>query len=167
MIKCGLVGWKNSGKTFLAQKIIKKLTQKSINVASIKRAHHDFDIDAPNTDSYLHRKAGSKQVIVSSSKRWAKITELDNKKEKTLEELLKEFDNTDVVIVEGFKNELHKKIEIINQSNENYLFNKIQNVVLPKVISGHNSLTILGLNYFNVINLTRKNGISQISCSWQ
>ena len=78
----GIIGWKNSGKTFFAQRIIKKLTQKGINVASIKRAHHDFDIDTPNTDSYLLRKAGSKQVIVSSSKRWAKITELDNKKEK-------------------------------------------------------------------------------------
>ena len=125
----GIIGWKNSGKTFFAQKIIKKISQKGINVASIKRAHHDFDIDTPNTDSYLHRKAGSKQVIVSSSKRWAKITELDNKKEKTLEELLKELDNTDVVIVEGFKNELHKKIEIINKSNDNYLFNEIENVI--------------------------------------
>ena len=109
----GIIGWKNSGKTFIAQRIIKKLTQKGINVASIKRADHNFDIDTPNTDSYLHRKAGSKQVIVSSSKRWAKITELDNKKEKRLEELLKELDNTDIVIVEGFKKELHKKIEII------------------------------------------------------
>ena len=99
----GIIGWKNSGKTFFAQRIIKKLTQKGINVASIKRAHHDFDIDTPNTDSYLLRKAGSKQVIVSSSKRWAKITELDNKKERRLEELLKELDNTDIVIVEGFK----------------------------------------------------------------
>ena len=124
----GIIGWKNSGKTFIAQRIIKKLTQKGINVASIKRADHNFDIDTPNTDSYLHRKAGSKQVIVSSSKRWAKITELDNKKEKRLEELLKELDNTDIVIVEGFK-ELHKKIEIINQSNENYLFNEIENVI--------------------------------------
>ncbi len=125
----GIIGWKNSGKTFFAQRIIKELTQKGINVASIKRAHHDFDIDTPNTDSYLHRKAGSKQVIVSSSKRWAKITELDNRKEKRLEELLKELDNTDIVIVEGFKKELHKKIEIINQSNENYLFNEIENVI--------------------------------------
>ena len=125
----GIIGWKNSGKTFFAQEVIKQLTQKGINVASIKRAHHDFDIDTPNTDSYLLRKAGSKQVIVSSSKRWAKITELDNKKEKELEELLRELTSTDVVIVEGFKKELHKKIEIINHSNENYLFNEIENVI--------------------------------------
>ena len=125
----GIIGWKNSGKTFFAQRIIKKLTQKGINVASIKRAHHDFDIDKPNTDSYLHRKAGSQQIIVSSSKRWAKITELKQSKEKTLYELINELNISDIVIVEGFKNEKHSKIEIINDSNENYLFNEIENVI--------------------------------------
>jgi molybdopterin-guanine dinucleotide biosynthesis protein B len=147
----GIIGWKNSGKTFFAQRIIKKLTQKGINVASIKRADHNFDIDTPNTDSYLHRKAGSKQVIVSSSKRWAKITELDNKKEKRLEELLKELDNTDIVIVEGFKKELHKKIEIINQLNENYLFNEIENVIA--VVSNSKLNTNLPLFKKNEIDL--------------
>jgi len=125
----GIIGWKNSGKTFFAQKIIKCLTDKGLNVASIKRAHHDFDIDQPNTDSYLHRKAGSKQVIVSSAKRWVKITELNNQKEKKLNDLLNELDNTEVVIIEGFKEELHPKIEIIHKSKNDYLFNKIQNVI--------------------------------------
>ena len=46
-----------------------------------------------------------------------------------LEELLKELNNTDIVIIEGFKKELHKKIEIIDQSKENYLFNEIENVI--------------------------------------
>ena len=82
MIVIGIIGWKNSGKTFFAQRIIKKLTQKGINVASIKRAHHDFDIDKPGTDSYLHRQAGSQEVVVSSSRRWAKIVELREKNEK-------------------------------------------------------------------------------------
>ena len=55
----GIIGWKNSGKTFFAQKIINNLSKKGLKIGSIKRAHHDFDIDKPNTDSYLHRKAGS------------------------------------------------------------------------------------------------------------
>ena len=126
---CGVVGWKNSGKTFLAQKLISYFNEKELIVSSIKHAHHDFDIDKPNTDSYLHRQAGSQQIIISSSKRWAKITELKKSKEKTLYELIAELNTPDIVIVEGFKKELHKKIEIINQSNENYLFNEIENVI--------------------------------------
>ena len=79
---CGIVGWKNSGKTFFTQKLISYFTTLKFNVASIKHAHHNFDVDKPGTDSFLHRQAGSKQVIVSSSKRWAKIIELNQSNEK-------------------------------------------------------------------------------------
>ena len=101
------------------------------SVSAIKHAHHDFDIDKPNTDSFLHRKAGSQQVIISSPKRWAKITELKDQKEKTLENLINQLENTDIVIVEGFKKENHKKLEIINNSNyvRGFMFEKINNVV--------------------------------------
>jgi len=127
---CGIVGLKNSGKTFLAQQIIKYFTKKKYLVASIKHAHHDFDIDKPNTDSFLHRKSGSTEVIISSSKRWAKIIELNQNKEKNLSELIDELYNPDIVIVEGFKNENHQKIEIINQSaKENqHLYPNLKNV---------------------------------------
>ena len=89
MIQCGIVGWKNSGKTYLVQRLIEWFSKKNLVVASIKHAHHDFDIDKPGTDSYLHRQAGSQQIIVSSSKRWTKIVELKDSSEKNLYELLK------------------------------------------------------------------------------
>ena len=124
----GIVGWKNSGKTYFASKIINELKLKNFRVASIKHAHHEFDIDHKNTDSYIHREAGSSQVIVSSSKRWVKITELNNSKEQTLNDLLNQLSETDIVIVEGFKNDEHPKIEIIKKGNDDYLFNKITNI---------------------------------------
>ena len=129
MIQCGIVGWKNSGKTLLVQKLIEYFTKKNLIVASIKHAHHDFDIDKPGTDSYLHRQAGSQQVIVSSSKRWAKIVELKGTSEKKLNELLLELDSPDIVIIEGFKDASHPKIEIIKKDSDNYLFPKINNVL--------------------------------------
>ena len=131
----GIVGWKDSGKTTIATKIINKLSSKNFRVASIKHAHHEFDIDHENTDSFKHRLAGSSQVIVSSSKRWVKISELNNSKEKTLDYLINQFSEVDIVIVEGFKNENHPKIEIIK--NDNYLFSKIKNV---KAIITNNKL---------------------------
>ena len=126
----GIIGWKNSGKTFFATKIISELSKKNIKVASIKHAHHDFDIDHPNTDSFLHRKAGSNQVIISSSKRWVKISELYTSTEKNLTELINELDSPDIVIVEGYKVEDHPKIEIIKTTEDNntFLFNKLNNV---------------------------------------
>ena len=129
MIQCGIVGWKDSGKTFLAQRLIEFFSKKKLIVASIKHAHHDFDIDKPGTDSYLHRQAGSQQIIVSSSKRWTKIVELKHKSEKKLNELLKELDSPDIVIIEGFKEASHPKIEIIKKNSNDYLFPKIKNVL--------------------------------------
>lgn len=127
----GIVGWKNSGKTYFAQKIIAKLSALNLNVGSIKHAHHNFDIDRSNTDSFLHRKAGSQQIIVSSSKRWAKITELSPNSEKNLNELIGEFKNIDVLVVEGYKNENHLKIEIIKDPLDpsSYMFNKLNNII--------------------------------------
>ena len=128
---CGIVGWKNSGKTFIARKLISYFTNQKFNVASIKHAHYDFDIDKPNTDSFLHRQAGSQQVIISSSKRWAKISELNKSKEKTLYELIDELSKPDIIIVEGFKNENHAKIEIINNDLDpsTYLFPHLKSVI--------------------------------------
>ena len=104
MIKIiGIVGWKNVGKTYFATEIIKLLVSRGYKVGSIKHAHHDFDIDIPGSDSFKHREAGSNQVIISSSKRWAKIFENNNKKEKNLTELIKEFQDIDITVVEGFK----------------------------------------------------------------
>ena len=82
MLVCGIIGWKNSGKTYFAQKLITFFNSKNLKVASIKHAHHEFNIDKPGTDSYLHRQSGSQEVIVSSSKRWVKINELGNRQEK-------------------------------------------------------------------------------------
>ena len=124
----GVVGWKDVGKTFVVTEIIKLLVEKGYRVGSIKHAHHNFDIDQPGTDSFKHRKSGSSQVIISSSKRWAKIIENKNQKEKNLNELLKEFNEVDVVLVEGFKKENHPKIEIITQNSKS-INNEIENVV--------------------------------------
>ena len=114
----GITGWKDVGKTYYASLIIKLLVKKGYQVGSIKHAHHDFDIDKPGTDSFKHREAGSNQVIVSSSKRWAKITE-NNKVEKSLDELIQELDNVDIIIVEGYKKDNHPKIEILSKNLKN------------------------------------------------
>ena len=115
----GITGLKDVGKTYYASLIIKLLVKSGYKIGSIKHAHHDFDIDKPGTDSFKHREAGSNQVIISSSKRWAKITENNNANEKCLDELMQELDNVDIVVVEGFKKDNHPKIEILTKGLNN------------------------------------------------
>ena len=132
----GITGRKDVGKTHYASLIIKLLVKMGYKVGSVKHAHNDFDIDKPGTDSFKHREAGSTQVIISSSKRWANIIENNNKKEKNLEELIKQFQDIDIIVVEGFKREDHPKIEILGKGlkNINKEINKVIAIVSDELL---------------------------------
>ena len=108
----GIAGYKNAGKTTLVVDVVRELTARGIRVATVKHAHHEFDIDHPGKDSYLHREAGASEVIVASSIRWAHIVELGDRPEPSLNDLLKQVGDIDLVIVEGFKHGDHPKLEI-------------------------------------------------------
>ena len=108
----GFAGWSGSGKTTLIVKLIPALIARGISVSTLKHAHHSFEIDKPGKDSYLHREAGAREVLVASAKRWALMQELSGEDEPHLADLLPRLSDVDVVIVEGFKRESHAKIEV-------------------------------------------------------
>jgi molybdopterin-guanine dinucleotide biosynthesis protein B len=107
----GVAGWKNSGKTTLVARLITELTRRGFKVASVKHAHHTFQIDDADTDSARHRRAGAQQVAVVSGRRWALVRELDDEPEPALEAILARLDPCDLVIVEGYKAAPIPKIE--------------------------------------------------------
>ncbi|QBM18335.1 molybdopterin-guanine dinucleotide biosynthesis adapter protein [Marinobacter sp. JH2] len=114
----GIVGWKNSGKTTLASALISELSARGLTVSSIKHAHHLVDVDQPGTDSYKHRNAGAREVILAGGQRFAIMHELRGAKEPTLDELLARLGPCDWVVVEGYKSHSHRKIEVLRQENE-------------------------------------------------
>ena len=107
----GVTGWKNSGKTGLMERLITEFTARGLSVSSIKHAHHSFDIDHPGRDSYRHRDAGARQVLLASRNRWALMHELRNEDEPSLGDLLKQLLPVDLVLIEGYKRDRHPKIE--------------------------------------------------------
>ena len=84
----GLVGWSGAGKTTLLTKLIPLFLSRGLRVATLKHAHHAFDVDQPGKDSYEHRKAGAGEVIVSSARRWVQMHEVGDGAEATLAQLL-------------------------------------------------------------------------------
>jgi molybdopterin-guanine dinucleotide biosynthesis protein B len=56
-------------------------------------------------------------VLVSSSNRWALMHELRGAREPRLPELLAKMSRVDLVIVEGYKSEPHRKIEVHRAAN--------------------------------------------------
>ncbi|MDO9061110.1 MAG: molybdopterin-guanine dinucleotide biosynthesis protein MobB, partial [Bradyrhizobium sp.] len=61
--------------------------------------------------------AGAAEVLVSSGKRWALMHELRGASEPLLPELLAKMSRVDLVVVEGFKSEPHRKIEVHRLAN--------------------------------------------------
>ncbi|MBY6049582.1 molybdopterin-guanine dinucleotide biosynthesis protein B [Vannielia litorea] len=104
----GVVGWKNSGKTGLMERLVTEITGRGFTVSTIKHAHHAFDPDQEGKDSWRHRKAGAREVLVASGARWALMHEGPAP---DLDALLAKLGPVDLVLVEGYKRERHKRIE--------------------------------------------------------
>jgi len=113
----GLAGWSGAGKTTLLTRVIPLLLKKDLRVSVIKHAHHAFDVDVPGKDSWRHRESGATEVLVSSTRRWALMHELRGVGEPRLSELLAKMSRVDLVVIEGFKREPHRKIEVHRAAN--------------------------------------------------
>lgn len=113
----GLAGWSGAGKTTLLTRLIPHFNAQGLRVSVIKHAHHHFDVDVPGKDSWRHREAGAAEVLVASEKRWALMHELRGAAEPRLPALLDKLSPVDLVVVEGFKREPHRKIEVHRAAN--------------------------------------------------
>ena len=113
----GLAGWSGAGKTTLLTRLIPHFNAQGLRVSVIKHAHHQFDVDVPGKDSWRHREAGAAEVLVASANRWALMHELRGAAEPRLPELLSKLSAVDLVVVEGFKREPHRKIEVHRAAN--------------------------------------------------
>ena len=108
----GIAGYSGSGKTTLIEKLIPLFTARGVTVSLIKHAHHKFDVDQPGKDSWRHRHAGCREVLVTSSRRWALMHELRGAPEPTLQELVRHITPCDLLLVEGYKHEPIPKLEV-------------------------------------------------------
>lgn len=112
----GIAGWSGSGKTTLITRLLPAFTATGLHVATLKHAHHSFDVDVAGKDSYEHRKAGAGEVLVSSARRWVQMHEVGSGREATLGELLRRVSPCDLVLVEGYKSARHPKLEVYRQA---------------------------------------------------
>lgn len=132
----GIAGFKNAGKTTLVVELVRELTSRGLRLATVKHAHHEFDIDQPGKDSYRHREAGASEVIVASSRRWAHVKELADATEPDLNELLRHIGDVDLVLVEGYKRGAHPKLEVRRSGQDSPLLADSQTNICAIVSDG-------------------------------
>ena len=144
----GVIGYSNTGKTTLIEKLIPLFRARGLAVSAIKNAHHGFDMDRPGKDSHRYREAGAGQVLIATGERWALLTETPQAPA-ALEDLLAQLAPCDLVIIEGFKSEGRiPRIEVRRSTNtEPPLFPHDPNVIA--VAADHavdTALPVLDLN---------------------
>lgn len=99
-----VVGNSNSGKTTAVEVLIKGLTEKGYKIGSAKHIPDpEFTIDTKGKDTWKHARAGANTVLSVSQNELAIIKNVDTTKF-DLKEIVAEFpDETDIIILEGFK----------------------------------------------------------------
>lgn len=109
----GLAGWSGAGKTTLMERLLLLLTQRGCSVSTVKNTHHSVDLDQPGKDSFRHREAGAREVMIASASRWALLHEVrEGEGEPSLDDILSHMSPVDLVLVEGFKSYPHPKLEV-------------------------------------------------------
>jgi molybdopterin-guanine dinucleotide biosynthesis protein B len=107
----GVIGWKNSGKTSLMERLVADITGRGFSVSTVKHVHHAVDLDQPGKDSFRHRVAGAREVVLASADRFALMVE-HRGPEPDLPAVLARLSLVDLVLVEGYKRDAHPKVEV-------------------------------------------------------
>ena len=107
----GVIGWKNSGKTSLMERLVAEITGRGFSVSTVKHVHHTVDLDQPGKDTYRHRAAGAREVVLASADRLAILVE-HRGPEPELPAVLSRMAPVDLVLVEGYKRDAHPKVEV-------------------------------------------------------
>ena len=133
----GVVGWKNTGKTVLIEKLIKEFSKRNLTVSTIKHSHHNFSVDKRGTDSFRHFNAGTKETILASEEKWIKFSRQLSGSKPKLPYLIRQMTPVDIVIVEGFKASDHKKVEVVNSISDRQPLYETDRTICGIVINRH------------------------------
>lgn len=107
-----IVGLSGSGKTTLIEKLIPELKQMGYRIATVKHhSHAGFEIDQPGKDSWRHAQAGSDHVVIAAPDKIASYRLVE--RELTLDEIVNDINDVDIIIVEGYKHAGKPSIEIV------------------------------------------------------
>lgn len=108
-----VVGFKDSGKTTVAVRLVAELRNRGHRVAVVKHGHR-FQLDTPGTDSWrLRHEGGADPVLLAGPEDFALFGSWGPGGEPDLETLIRtHVGGADVVVAEGFKEEPFPKVEV-------------------------------------------------------
>lgn len=135
-----IVGYKKTGKTTLIEKLIPELSQRGYRVGTVKHHHSDFPVtvDSAGTDTWRHRLAGAVGVALVTPTDVAMFR--DGNIRQSLDDIVSALGPTDVILVEGFHEQPHAKIEVLSDQEEQRLSDPDDNLIAIVTANGQRSL---------------------------
>ena len=125
-----IVGYQNSGKTTLVEKIVKKGTELGVKIATIKHHGHTSSLKKINQekDSSRHFEAGASATIVEGGGNLQLEAKTSGWTLEKLIQLYALFEN-DMIVIEGFKSADYPKIVLIRNDEDMELLTSLTNIV--------------------------------------
>lgn len=109
-----VVGYSNTGKTLLIERLVGVLKKRSYRIAVIKHAPHGYEPDVQGKDTWRYCRAGADEVVVVGPE--SLTHHRFYRQEPALPEIINSIGNDlDLVIVEGFKRQAGPKIEVLRK----------------------------------------------------
>ncbi|EAC4450470.1 molybdopterin-guanine dinucleotide biosynthesis protein B [Listeria monocytogenes] len=114
-----IIGFKNNGKTTLLNALIRASRKENYTVSAIKHDAHDFSVDHAGTDSYSFQESGAEAVVIANSRQYAVMeqTGID------LKTAIQKLPESDIVLIEGYKEGPFPKIILVREQAEIELLN--------------------------------------------
>lgn len=122
-----IVGYQNSGKTTLTEKLIQAFSDEGMKVATIKHHGHGGYPEVPQKDSERHRQAGA---VVSTVEGAGLLSLSSLRDEWPLQEIIRlyQFFEVDLILIEGYKTENYPKVVLLRTNEDIALLDKVENV---------------------------------------
>lgn len=122
-----MVGKSGVGKTTALELVIREIKRRRYRVGTVKHDTHGFEVDKPGKDSWRHARAGSDAVVISGPRKMALIRQVDE--ELTLDEIVEQIGEVDLVITEGYKQSDKPKIEITRFERGTELLCQVEDLI--------------------------------------
>ncbi len=145
----------NTGKTTLIEGLIHYFKNRNYRIGVLKHDAHRFEIDKKGKDSFRFSEAGADTVIISSSDKIAMIQK--NQQDVDLEQILRLFEEMDLVLIEGYRNNNYMKLEVHRQEMgsellyENSNFCQEDFIAIVSDISHSVPIPVLSINRVNEV----------------
>lgn len=119
----GIVGWSGCECTGLMSKLLNHFNRRGIRVSAIKQSNVDGEWQSLGGETKQLHEAGCVETLMVSPGQWHLTHKSGDSPDGSIERILENMEDVDLVIIEGFKQMVHPKLLMVHPKKENQFEN--------------------------------------------